>query len=267
MKIGIVGSGVIAQSIGKFLYDAEIADFRLAGIHGIETEQTAKLAEGLQVPALSLMELISGSDLVLEAATAAAMPDIVKCTVTAGKSVLTMSVGGFALSPDLLDLLEKHPTNVFVPYGGVAGLDGLLALREIGLDRVELTTTKSLHSLRGAPFFSCGSPYSNLDEIVEPTAIFIGSAREAIAAFPANANLAITLSLAGLGFDRTLVKIIADPNTERTIQHVEAVAGECVLQATVQGIPMPENPRTSLLALQSLKALLRKMASPVHIGT
>ena len=267
IKIGIIGSGAIAESVGRFLKAEKISTFNLIGINGIEREQTNAVADSLKVPVFDFLDLINKSELILEATTAFAMPEIVKCAVSAGKSIITMSVGGFALSPDLLDFVEKNSGNIFVPSGGVAGLDGLLALREIGLDRVELTTRKSPNSLRGAPFLSSNHFSVNIEDIVDPTTIFEGSAREAIAAFPSNANLAITLSLAGLGFDRTRVNIIADPNTKRTIQHVDASAGGCSLKTTIEGVPMAENPRTSFVALQSVKALLRKISSKISIGT
>lgn len=267
MKIGIIGSGALGRSIALFLKCENIPELHLECLHGIDETQATRVANELGIQAVSLGEVLQRSNMIVEATTAVAMPAIVREAVTLGKHVLAMSVGGFALDPDLFEYIAQSPGSVSVPSGGVTGMDGLLALREIGLDSVVLSTTKAPRSLAGAPFFSSGGPINDPMQLTEPMLIFDGTARQAIKYFPANANLAITISLAGLGFDRTRVKIIADPAATKTTQHLEAVAGECVMETTVRGIPLPENPRTAMVALQSIKALLRKTAARVHIGT
>ena len=63
------------------------------------------------------------------------------------------------------------------------------------------------------------SPYlveNNIDieRITEPLKIFDGTAREAAKGFPANLNVAVALSFAGIGPDRTRVQIWADPDRD-----------------------------------------------------
>ena len=267
MNVGIVGTGAVGRIIGSFLKENGIPALKLAGLHGIVPEQAERLASDLGVPSLSFEELLDRSDILVEATAAAAMPGIVRAAVSAGRTIIALSVGGFASDPDLADFVEAHPGRLYLPSGGITGIDGLLALREIGLQAVEITTVKAPGSLKGAPFFQEKGHQGLLEGLTGPTTVFSGSAREAIRAFPSNTNLAISVSLGSLGFDRTRITIIADPKTTRTRQHLHAEAGECVLDTVIEGIPLPENPRTSLVATGSVKALLRKVASRVSLGS
>src|SRR5438094_254277 len=51
--------------------------------------------------------------------------------------------------------------------------------------------------------------------------VFAGTAREGAAGFPANVNVAAALSLAGIGPDRTLMEIWADPAVDRNCHTIE----------------------------------------------
>ena len=267
MKIGIVGSGAVGRSIGAFAAGGAVSGLTLAGICDADSAKAARVAAELGVPSMSLAELLGACDLVVEATAAAAMPGIVREAVASGTRVLTLSVGGFALDADLVDFVRERGGEVYLPSGGIVGIDGLLALRELGLERVEITTIKAPRSLAGAPYFQRPENSGLLENLAGPRLVFSGSAREAIAAFPANVNLAVTVSLAGIGVDRTRISIHADPAATVTRQRLLAVGGGCRLETEVAGPPLPENPRTSLLAANSVKALLRSLASAVRVGT
>lgn len=267
MKVGIAGSGAVGRSIGAFVAGGRVPGLVLAGVCDADGARAAALARELGVPALRLEELLGACELVVEATAAAAMPGIVRAAVDAGTRVLALSVGGFALDADLADYVRARGGEVCLPSGGIVGIDGLLALRELGLERVEITTIKAPRSLAGAPYFQRPEKSALLENLDGPRLVFSGSAREAIAAFPANVNLAVTVSLAGIGVDRTRISIHADPAATVTRQRLLAVGGGCRLETEVAGPPLPENPRTSLLAANSVKALLRGLASAVRVGT
>lgn len=266
MKIGIVGTGAVGRSIAAFVA-AEAPRLKVAGICDADERRAHALAAELGVPCRDLGQVLRVSDLVVEATAASAMPGIVRRAVTAGTKVLALSVGGFAVDEDLVAFVQESGGEVYLPSGGIVGIDGLLALRELGLTRVEITTTKAPRSLAGAPYFQRPENGALLEGLDGPRRVFSGSAREAIAAFPANVNLAITVSLAGLGMDRTRISIFADPAATVTRQRLSAEAGACRLETEVEGPPLPENPRTSLLAANSVKALLRDLSSAVRVGT
>ena len=88
------------------------------------------------------------------------------------------------------------------------------------------------------------------------------------ACFPANINVAALLSLSGIGSDRTTVRIVADPNTDRNTHHIEAVGKFGSMSFTIRNFPDPQNPKTSRLATLSAIETLREYCSDgIRIGT
>lgn len=106
-----------------------------------------------------------------------------------------------------------------------------------------------------------------LQALRRPTVLFDGFARKAAADFPQNINVAATLALTGLGPDRTRVRIIADPRIRNNTHEIVAVGrfGKLIIRA--ENRPSSQNPRTSILAVQSAVATLAEILDPVKIGT
>ena len=244
--LGIIGCGAMGRLIARHIRE-QLPSYRLGGLFSRTTAHAEGLALELgDVPVLGLQQLIETCDLLVEATSAAAMPDIVRACLAAGKAVVPLSVGGFSLDPALLRDVEAARAAVHVPSGAIAGLDGIRAMREMGLDAVTLTTVKHPRSLGQMP---------PLSELIPPTA------EEAIRRFPANVNVAVSLGLAGLGFSRTRVRLFADPCAAGTLHHISARAGDCTLETMTRPAPLPQNPRSSALAMYSVPALLRGLAA------
>ena len=125
-------------------------------------------------------------------------------------------------------------------------------------------TRKPVNSLAGAPFLVQHG--IGLDDLRTPQKIFSGTAREAARGFPVNLNVAAALSLAGIGPDRTLVEVWADPTVTRNTHRIEVDADSASFSMTIENIPS-ENPRTGRITAHSVIALLRKLTSPVRVGT
>ena len=185
--LGIIGCGAMGRLIARHIRE-QLPSYRLGGLFSRTTAHAEGLALELgDVPVLSLQQLIETCDLLVEATSAAAMPDIVRACLAAGKAVVPLSVGGFSLDPALLRDVEAARAAVHVPSGAIAGLDGIRAMREMGLDAVTLTTVKHPRSLGQMP---------PLSELIPPTAeealimspearlLFSGTAEEAIRRFP-----------------------------------------------------------------------------------
>ncbi len=102
--------------------------------------------------------------------------------------------------------------------------------------------------------------------MTEPRKIFEGSAREAAKGFPANLNVAAALSLAGIGPDRTIVEIWADPKLDRNKHAIEVEADSASFAMSIANVPS-ENPKTGRITALSVIAALRKMNAPLRIGT
>ena len=125
---------------------------------------------------------------------------------------------------------------------------------------------------RKPPRGSSGAPYleENAIDIAglsEPKRVFTGTAREAARGFPANVNVAAALALAGIGPDRTTIEIWADPRVTRNIHRIEVEADTARFSLQIENVPSVENPRTGRLTALSVVAALRKLSSPLAIGT
>jgi aspartate dehydrogenase len=106
-----------------------------------------------------------------------------------------------------------------------------------------------------------------LTALKKPTIIFQGTARQAIRGFPQNLNVAATLALAGLGPDRTRVRVIADPKISGNVHEVEVVGEAGRIVTRIENRAMRQNPKTSLLAAFSVMATLREIVESVKVGT
>ena len=260
VKVGIVGCGFIgcelcrAVSAGKVL--AEIV-----ALNDIDGERAKKLkAEfGLKAAVVSFEELVSLSEVIAECAATDCVPKIVEAAIAEGKAALIMSVGGLMPRPDLFDLARQTGTRIVIPSGAIAGADAIEAAAEDALDEVTLTTTKPPAGLRGAPYVL--EKGIDLDRIEGRTVIFEGTALEAVAAFPRNVNVAATLSLAGIGPERTRVRVVVDPTVTANTHEVMAVGAFGRLVARAENVPSEANPKTSRLAALSAVAALRKAVS------
>jgi aspartate dehydrogenase len=257
LRIGIVGMGVIGTAIAKAA-SGDIAGVELAGV----TVRDPAKAGGF--PAFPLDELIRRSDLMVEAATQAALREFGPAVLAAGKHLMVLSVGGLVgVLDDWARLAETHHCRILVPSGAIAGLDGVKGAREGRITAVTMETRKPPRGLAGAPYIEANG--IDLDAINTETLIFEGPATEAVKAFPANVNVVAALSLAGIGPERTRIRLFAVPGQTRN-QHritVEGEFGRLVIE--VENVPS-ENPRTGKLSYLSAIAMLRELGSPVRVG-
>jgi aspartate dehydrogenase len=257
LKVGIVGMGVI----GRRVADAVSRGIPGTTLVGVTVRQPATAAG---YPALALDELIERADLIVEAATQAALREFGPAVLSAGKHLMVLSVGALV---GVLDgwaaLAEKHGARILVPSGAIAGLDGVKSAREGQITAVTMETRKPPRGLAGAPYIE--ERHIDRDTITTETLIFEGPATEAVRAFPANVNVVAALSLAGIGPSLTRIKLYAVPGQARN-QHRITVEGEFgTLRIEVENVPS-ENPRTGRLSYQSAIAMLREMGAAVQVG-
>jgi aspartate dehydrogenase len=258
IRVGIVGMGVIGTQIAKAITNG-IPGIALAGV-SVRTATTAGA-----FPVFSLDELIRRSDLVVEAATQAALLAFGPAVIEAGKHLMVLSVGALVgVLDEWARLADTHGGRILIPSGAIAGLDGVKGAREGAISSVTMETRKPPRGLAGAPYLE--RHRIDLDAIREETLIFEGPATEAVKAFPANVNVVAALALAGLGPARTCIKLFAVPGQERN-QHRITVEGEFGrLRIEIENVPS-ENPRTGKLSYLSAIAMLRELGAVVQIGT
>jgi aspartate dehydrogenase len=102
--------------------------------------------------------------------------------------------------------------------------------------------------------------------LTAPRELFRGCAREGVLRFPESVNVAAAVSLAGIGLDRTELRVIADPALERNTHEVIAEGAFGELRFSIRNVPTQENPRTGELVAMSVLHCLRRRQAPLAIG-
>ena len=239
----------------------------LAAITSRDLEKARDAAQALlrrAPPVVPLEETVRRADVIVEAAPAAAFDEISTAALTAGKVLLVASVGALVADPErYADLASRHGGTIRVVSGAIGGLDAISAAAIGSVESVTMTTRKPPRGLVGAPYLEAHG--IDLTGLTAPKIVFEGSARDACRGFPANVNVSAAVSLAGIGPDRTQIRIIADPSLDRNMHDVE-VAGEFG-RFTVHIENRPSaNPRTGALTAMSILATIRRLASPLRVG-
>ena len=147
---------------------------------------------------------------------------------------------------------------------GLLGLDAVAAAAEGTIHSVKMTTRKPPNGLAGAPHLVKNG--ISVDGLNEAKLVFSGTARDAAAGFPANVNVVAALALAGIGPDRTMIDIYADPTKTRNCHIIEVDADSARFTLSIENVPS-ENPKTGRITAQSALAALRKLHAPLRVGT
>lgn len=264
-RVALAGFGAIGRAVADALFDG-IDGFRLTAV-AVRDRDAARArlgTRGKDVVVTDIAGLEPLADLVVECAPAAVLPDIAVPFLSAQKTVVVLSAGALLARSDLIDLARETGGRIIVPSGALLGLDAVVAAAEGTIHSVRMTTRKPVAGLLGAPYLVEND--IDIAAITEPLKIFSGSARDAAAGFPANLNVAVAVSLAGIGPDATQLEIWADPTLTRNTHTVEVEADSARFSMTVENVPS-ENPKTGRLTPLSVIALLRKMHAPLRVGT
>jgi len=269
LKIGIVGCGAIGSSLAGAIVSDFSKDAQLSALFDFDITKAQRLSNKVKRNSLAvetLAQLIRKSRLVIECASAGSSFDIAKTALMDSKDVLIMSVGGVVGKlPYLISLAKKNKCRIFIPSGAIAGVDALKAASLQKIKKVTLTTRKNPVSFESVEYVK--RKRINLKGLARDRVLFFGPAKEAVKYFPQNINVAAVLSLAGIGEERTLVKIIASPKTKRNIHEIQIDSEAGEIFTRVENILHPDNPKTSYLAVLSAMATLRQIFMPVKIGT
>ncbi|MDP8217806.1 MAG: aspartate dehydrogenase [Candidatus Theseobacter exili] len=266
-KIGIIGCGAIGAEIARAITEDFQEKAVLHAVCDIDNGAVDKLRDKLNITVAdkSIEGVCKGSDLLIEAAVKEVVPRILRLAIESSSDVVIMSVGGLLDQEDLIARMKEAGLHIYIPSGAVGGLDVLKAGMMGNVHSVEITTRKPAKGLAGAPYILENN--IELDSIKDQQIIFEGSAREAISAFPKNVNVAVTISLAGIGPDNTNIRLIVSPHFTKNSHevHVEGTFGS--FTCTTENVPFPSNPKTSFLAALSCTATLKKILEGIEIGT
>lgn len=258
-RLGFLGCGNISKGIVKAINEGKIR-FRVTSLFDVNLEKAKELAKNIKPEpkiAKDIEEFLEGVDIVFEGASQEAVFEYTKKILNRKKELVIMSIGALAnekFFKRLKKIAEKNKTYVYLPSGAILGIDGLKAAKISKCEEVSLTTIKNPKSL---------GLKNKKEEIV-----FKGYAKEAVKKFPKNINVAATLSLAGIGFKKTKVKIISDPKIKENIHeiYVKGDFGEFLVR--IKNLPSLENPKTSYLAVLSAISILKKIEEGyIQVGT
>ena len=267
MKIALAGLGAIGGAVARRVLADGIPGIQLVAVSARDHDKaraTLKAMNAGAVPIVGLADLAGMADLVIECAPAALMDSIAQPVLRAGKKLLVLSAGALLPRPELLELANKHGGQIIVPTGALLGLDAVCAAAEGKIHSVQMTTRKPPNGLSGAPYLV--ENRIQVDDVREPLRVFSGSARDAAKGFPANVNVAVALSLAGIGPDRTRIDIWADPTVTRNTHRIQVDSDSARIDMTIENIPS-ENPKTGRITALSVIAALRKIHAPLRVGT
>jgi aspartate dehydrogenase len=253
MRVGLIGLGAIARGVLCLVQDEDELDF----VGALVADPTKPRSEKLPPICVTVEELLGKQpEVVVEVGGHAALAAHGPAVLRAGVDLMLVSVGALAepfVEAAILDAACHGQSRAIVVSGAIGALDAIAAAAVGGLSSVTHTTRKPARTLLGEG--------ANLEA---PCELFRGSAREGALRFPESINVAAAVSLAGIGLDRTEVKVIADPTVESNMHEVVAKGAFGELRFEIRNVPSEDNPRTGrLVAMSVLHALRRRQASLV----
>lgn len=265
-RVAIAGLGAIGRALARELDRGGLPGLQLGAVAARDPDKARAFVRELQheVPLVPIEELGEHGEIVVECAPSALLARIAEPALARGRQVVVLSVGALLDHPHLRQAALDGGGAILVPTGALLGLDAMLAMAEGTIHSVRMITRKPPKGLAGAPLLVARG--IDVSDLKEPLLLFSGTAREAIVGFPANVNVAVALSLAGIGPDRTLIDIWADPGVSRNTHRIEVDSDSARIGMTIENIPS-ENPKTGVITARSVIALLRKLSAPLRIGT
>ena len=262
----IVGLGAIGRTLVERLSFDAVPGIELVAVAARDGEKAKRYLADVdrRIRVVAVADLPKVADLAIECAPAAILDQIARPMLESGKKVMVLSVGALLAYPGLIEVAKQNGGQIIVPTGALLGLDAVTAAAEGTIRAVRMKTIKPVTGLLGAPYLI--EHGIDIAHITKAMKVFEGTAREAARGFPANLNVAVALSLAGIGPDRTVLEIWADPDLDRNTHHISVDADSASFEMTIRNVPS-ENPKTGKITPLSVIAALRKLGAPLRVGS
>ena len=272
MRVALLGGGTIARLFLEHIRRGELGeDVAVVAVVGRSVASRGQaLADEYGVAFVTDLESVVAlePDVVVEAASHEAVRTFCEPLLAHGVSTIVLSAGALC-DDDLRARLEGAAQSsgalLYVPSGGIAGLDALKAACVAGVDAVQITVMKPPAAWKKIAYVE--KLGTDLDNLSAPCTLYEGDARSGVPLFPANVNIAAVLSMAGIGFDRTRLKVVADPALKHNTHVIEIRGKTGRISIRLENVPAPDNPKTAWLACYSALAALKLAKSPVRYGT
>lgn len=264
LTVGLAGLGAVGADVARRI--SSVPGLRLVAVSARDRDRAARLLSSwrIEAPVVALPALAERAEVIVEALPAAAFRAVAEPAIEARRTLVVLSVGALLNHMDLVKRAEASGARIIVATGALLGLDAVRAAAEGEIESVRMITRKPPSGLEGAPYLiEHGISLAGLDR---PLKVFEGSARDGARGFPANVNVAAALALAGIGPDRTLLEIWADPQVSRNTHTIEVEADSARFCMTIENVPS-ENPRTGRITSLSALACLRSLVAPLRVGS
>lgn len=272
MRIGLIGGGTIARLMLEHIRRGDLGAFEVAALLGRDggAPRAMQLAKEFGVPYVTDRAALVAArpQAVVEAASHEAVRQHLLPLLEAGIGVVVLSAG--ALIDDGLRAAAEAAAArtgalLYVPSGGIGGLDVLKTACLAGVDEASIQVAKPPAAWKGIPYVEARG--FRLDGLKSPLTLFEGSAREGVPHFPQNVNIAAILALGGIGPDRTGLKVVADPALTLNTHTIRVSGRSGRFTLVLENVPAPENPKTSWLACYSALAALKSLQPGARYGT
>jgi aspartate dehydrogenase len=264
VKVGLIGFGAIGTALSHGLRQTK---HPIVGILGRATSLDAlraKVPAGITVVTNVTDLLALSPEIVVECAGHEGLRVFGGDIVRAGRVLVVSSVGALAdesLETRLREAAEKGGGRLVIPSGAMGGLDALGAASRAGLDEVLYSSRKAPSAWRGTR----AEKVLDLDAVVSAQIFYERNARQAALDFPQNANVVAAVALAGIGFERTRVRLIVDPEATGNKHVLEARGAFGEISAVVLARTLPDNPKTSMLTPYSLVRTIANLSEELVI--
>ena len=183
----------------------------------------------------------------------------------AGSDLLLTSVGALAddaFREGLIQAARRNRRRLILPSAGIGALDILSGAAIGGLDHVEIVVRKQPEAWKGTP----GEHLVDLDRLQAPAVLYEGAVRDGAKAYPKNVNISAAVALAGIGLDRTRLKIVADPGIATHVVEVHAQGAFGRFDFVEDVRPTKDNPKTGVLVGMAVIKAIRQLTQPLLIG-
>lgn len=264
-KVSIIGYGALGKILADGISRKLSHDYEIAGIWSRSIAKHADELSRAGIPFYASFEelLADNTHYVIEIAGTQAVADYGFSVLQTGKNLIITSIGALAnqkLYTALRQTAKNHNCKIHLTSGAVGGFDIFQSIRMMGPATARIDNFKAPDSLNGAPYLN-GRPLPKEQSIL----VFEGNAREAIAGFPKNVNVAVASALASVGVDEMQVSITSCPNQERNIHKITVQNATVTATVEVSSAPDPVNPKSSTVTAWSIIALLQNLADPVQL--
>ncbi|RYZ04092.1 MAG: aspartate dehydrogenase [Comamonadaceae bacterium] len=261
LTFALVGGGAIGTAILEALSGDATLRLGALVLRSVPSAAVRALAAGAPIVAEVPHD---GIDLVVEAAGHAAIEAHVLPALARGVPSIVASVGALAAEGlhERLDAAARAgDTQLELIAGAIGAIDALAAARIGGLDVVRYTGRKPPLAWLGTP----AAERFDLAALTAEASVFEGTARDAARLYPKNANVAATVAFAGLGLDRTQVRLVADPAVTQNNHHIEASGAFGSLELSMRNAPLAGNPKTSALTVYSAVRAIRQRVASIRV--